>query len=147
MTPDEARSRFHTARVARLATADANGVPHLVPIVFAVEGDAIVTAIDGKPKGGRSLRRLENIEANPAVSVLVDHDDEDWRQLWWARADGHARVVEAGVEADDALAQLRRRYPQYETVSLIGPVIIIQVDRWSGWAATASEQPGDSCEG
>ena len=152
MTPDEARSFFEASRVGRLATADTTAVPHLVPITFAVDGDVIVTAVDGKPKRGTALRRLANIATNPAVSVLVDRYDEDWTQLWWARADGHARILEAGNEIEEALAQLRQRYPQYQAVSLGGPVIVIRVDRWSGWTAAgaetpSSEQPGDSYGG
>ena len=134
MSPHEARARFAQARVARLSSADANGVPHIVPIVFAVNGDRIVTAIDGKPKKDGMLRRLMNIEANPQVSVLVDQYDEDWSRLWWARADGRARVLSDGQEADAALARLRERYPQYRSVGLAGPALVISVDRWSGWA-------------
>lgn len=133
MTPHEARARFAQARIGRLATAGADGVPHIVPIVFAVDADRIVTAIDGKPKTDVVLRRIRNIEANSSVSVLVDHYDEDWSRLWWARADGHARVLGAGPETDAVLDLLRRRYPQYETVPLQGPAVIIEVDRWSGW--------------
>ena len=133
MSPHEARARFAQARVARLASADANGDPRVVPIVFAVDGDRIVTAIDGKPKSGGMLRRLRNIESNPRVSILVDHYDEDWSHLWWARADGHARLLGVGPDADAALSLLRQRYPQYGAVALTGPVLVIGVDRWSGW--------------
>ena len=135
MSPHEARSRFAQARVARLATADANGVPHIVPIVFAVDGDRIVTAIDGKRKRGGALRRVENITVNSRVSVLVDHYDEDWSHLWWVRADGRGRMLSPGADADTALTLLRRRYQHYGTVALTGPVLVIEVDRWSGWTA------------
>lgn len=133
MTPDDARARFAGARVARLATASGDGTPHLVPIVFAVDGDRIVTAIDAKPKRGTMLRRLENIEANPLVSVLVDEYEEDWARLWWVRADGHARVVSSGPEAEDAMTQIRKRYRQYRSVALVGPAIVIDVKHWTGW--------------
>jgi PPOX class probable F420-dependent enzyme len=140
MDAGEVRARFVETPVARLATADASGRPHLVPIVFALVGDDLYSAIDRKPKehigvGGR-LRRLDNIRANPAVSVLVDHYAEDWRQLWWARADGTARIVEAGeAEADRAIAALSDRYPQYRDAVPPGPVIVVTVGRWSGWVA------------
>lgn len=79
MSPGEARARFAAARVARLATADAAGSPHIVPIAFAVEGDTIYSAVDAKPKRTKALRRLANVRANPAVSLLVDHwDEDDW---------------------------------------------------------------------
>jgi PPOX class probable F420-dependent enzyme len=136
MTPDEARRRFAGSRVAHLATADAGGVPHLVPITFAVAGNVIVTAVDAKTKRGGTLRRLANLAANPRVSVLVDRYDADWTRLWWARADGTAQVLEDGSAFDDAVERLRDRYPQYGTVGIIGPVIVIQIDRWSGWTAS-----------
>jgi PPOX class probable F420-dependent enzyme len=136
MTPDEARRRFAGSRVAHLATADAGGAPHLVPITFSVSGDVIVTGVDAKRKRGGMLRRLANLAANPRVSVLVDRYDADWTRLWWARADGTAQVLEDGSAFDDAVERLRDRYPQYGTVGIIGPVIVIQIDRWSGWTAS-----------
>src|SRR5690348_1391752 len=94
MTADEARARFAAARVARLATADASGRPHVVPIVFAVAGDEIVSAVDAKPKRTTALRRLANVRENPRVALLADHYEDDWSALWWVRADGTARVAE-----------------------------------------------------
>ena len=136
MIPDEARQRFADSRVAHLATADAGGVPHLVPITFAVAGDSIVSAIDAKPKRDVALRRIANITVNPRVSVLVDRYDEHWDRLWWARADGTARIVVGGAEFEASVIRLRERYPQYEAVRIIGPVIVIQVARWSSWTAS-----------
>lgn len=130
----EARARFADARVARLATVNRDGQPHIVPIVFALDDDVIYTAIDAKPKSTAALRRLANIAANPAVAVLADHYADDWRQLWWVRADGTARVVEVAV-ADDALHLLTDRYPQYVDEPPPGPVIAIRVARWTGWQA------------
>ena len=121
---------FASARVARLATAGADGVPRLVPIVFAVVGDVIHTAVDAKPKSTRSLRRLANIAAEPRVSVLADHYEEDWSALWWARADGTARIVDFSPEG---LAALTARYPQYRATPPPGPFLEITVDRWSAW--------------
>ena len=134
MTPDEARRRFAGARVARLATCDTTGVPHIVPISFALDGDTIVTAVDAKPKRGTPLRRFANVAANPRVSVLVDEYDEDWTRLWWARADGRASVLDGGEALEDALALLRARYAQYADAGPIGPAMLIRVDRWSGWS-------------
>jgi PPOX class probable F420-dependent enzyme len=129
---DWARERFAAARVARLATVDDHGQPHVVPIVFALERATIYSAVDAKPKSSTALRRLANIAANPQVSVLVDHYDDDWTQLWWARADGPARVQDDG---GPALALLSERYAQYRDVPPAGPFISIQVRRWSGWSA------------
>jgi PPOX class probable F420-dependent enzyme len=121
---------FATARVARLATVDATGAPHVVPMVFAVVGDRIHTAVDSKPKRTRALRRLANIAAEPRVTVLADHYDEDWTRLWWVRADGTARVHDGDAEA---LAALTARYPQYREAAPAGPFIEITVARWSSW--------------
>jgi PPOX class probable F420-dependent enzyme len=132
LTAAQARERFAAARVARLATADAGGRPHVVPIVFAVEGERVYIAVDAKPKRTTALRRLANVRENPAVSLVVDHYDEAWEALWWARADGTGRVLEAeDAEARHAVALLRKRYPQQRAV---GAVLAVNVERWSGWA-------------
>jgi PPOX class probable F420-dependent enzyme len=132
MGSEQARELFQTARVARLATVSTDGSPHLVPIVFAVDGSMIYTAVDHKPKRTTALRRLTNIAAEPRVSVLADHYADDWTQLWWVRADGQARVLES---APEALARLTERYSQYRSEPPPGPVIAIDVERWSGWSA------------
>lgn len=126
-------ARFAAAPVARLATVTPDRRPHVVPIVFAVDGPVIYTAVDGKPKSSSRLQRLANIEANPRVSVLVDHYADDWSQLWWVRADGVASVASAGVECSRGLELLRAKYPQYESVPLDGPVIAVAVEKWSSW--------------
>ncbi|HVW46965.1 MAG TPA: TIGR03668 family PPOX class F420-dependent oxidoreductase [Solirubrobacterales bacterium] len=134
MTPEEARDRFAGARLARLATADAAGRPHLVPIAFVVAGETIYSAVDAKPKRTRALRRLANVRVNPAVSLLVDHwDEDDWAALWWVRADGQGRVLEADdPEARRAAGLLRERYPRQRDA---GEVLAVDVTGWSGWAA------------
>jgi len=131
----EARARFADARVARLATVSAAGVPHLVPITFAVLGERIVFVIDDKPKSTTRLRRLDNIAARPSVCVLADEYDDDWRRLWWARADGTATVLTADVQAIDALAA---RYLPYRERRPGGPVVSIEVITWTGWAAAGT---------
>jgi PPOX class probable F420-dependent enzyme len=138
VTPDEARARFAVARVARLATADAAGRPHLVPIAFAVAGDTIYSAVDAKPKRTRALRRLANVRENPAASLLVDHwDEDDWAALWWVRADGRGRVLDPeDPEARRAVELLRERYPAQRDA---GEVLAVEVERWSGWAAAAGQ--------
>ena len=136
LDPDDARSRFAGARVARLATAGGDGRPHLVPVVFALSGDEVLVAVDGKPKRHRRLRRIANIEANPAVSLLVDHYADDWSALWWVRADGTARVDDTADTLERARGLLGERYPQHRADPPDGPVIVTTVTRWSGWSAT-----------
>ncbi|MFF7308135.1 TIGR03668 family PPOX class F420-dependent oxidoreductase [Streptomyces sp. NPDC008137] len=133
-TDAELRSRFTQAKVLRLGTADAEGKPHLVPATFAVVGDAVAIAVDHKPKRHSNLKRLRNIEENPAVTLLVDHFDADWDRLWWVRADGEACVIdnELAGELVDALVD---KYEQYREQRPAGPVIKILVSRWSGWSA------------
>jgi PPOX class probable F420-dependent enzyme len=136
VTPEDARRRFASARVARLATADASGRPHIVPMVFAVAGETIYSAVDAKPKRTTALRRLANVAANPRVAVLVDHYDDDWTRLWWARAEGAGRIVAAEApEGRDAVARLARRYEQYRRDPPAGPVLAIDVERWTAWSA------------
>lgn len=130
----EARDRFTGSPVARLATADKAGVPHVVPITFVVDGDVIVFAIDHKPKRTTKLRRLRNISENPAVSVIVDHYADDWSSLWWARADGWAELRESGDSRQMAVELLRQKYRQYEAASPPEAVVAIHVTTWSGWA-------------
>lgn len=134
LDPERSRERFEAARVARLATVDA-AAPHLVPVVFAIDGDTVVIAIDHKPKARRDVRRLANIRANPAVSLLVDHYDEDWTTLWWVRVDGTAEVVEDPAAMAAPIDLLVAKYPQYREIRPAGPVIAVRIDRWRGWAA------------
>jgi PPOX class probable F420-dependent enzyme len=136
VTPEQARQRFADARVARLATVDADGRPHLVPMVFALAGSTIYSAVDAKPKRSTSLRRLANIAANPRVAVLVDRYDDDWDALWWVRADGSGRILDAAEqEARDAIARLVARYSPYRARPPRGPVFAIDVTHWSSWSA------------
>ncbi len=134
MDEREARSRFAAGRVARLATVRPDGSPHLVPVVFALDGSTVVFAVDDKPKGTRELQRLANIRADPRVSVLVDHYDDDWPSVWWVRADGRARVVDAGPALDRAVALLAEKYPQYGASPPPGPIVLIDVGTWRWWS-------------
>ncbi len=138
MTADEARRLFAQQRVARLATVDASGRPHLVPIAFALEDDVVFSAVDAKPKRTKALRRLDNVRRNPRVALLADHYDDDWSKLWWVRADGSASVhAAADRQAARALELLLERYSQYRAEPPGGPVLAIAVERWSGWRARA----------
>jgi PPOX class probable F420-dependent enzyme len=135
-SPGEARRRFGTARVARLATVSGDGRPHLVPCTFALDGDSIYVAVDHKPKTSTNLKRLRNIAANPRVAMLADRYDEDWQALWWARADGEASVLAEPAAMSRPVRLLSERYSQYADRPPGGPVIAISVTAWSGWSAS-----------
>lgn len=128
------RARVAEARVGRLATVTAEGRPHAVPCCYALVDDTVVTAVDAKPKSTTHLRRLDNVRANPAATLLVDHyDDRDWGQLWWVRVDGRARVVASGDEREAALDLLADKYPQYRERRPPGAVLVVDRLRWRGW--------------
>ena len=129
------------ARVARLATVDDSGAPHLVPVCYATDGHAYYSPIDQKPKrtppGG--LRRLRNIRANPRVALLIDHYEEDWRRLRWVMVQGRAQLLEAGAEWMQARDLLEAKYPQYRLMRIgeTAPMIKIVPERVLDWSATA----------
>jgi PPOX class probable F420-dependent enzyme len=120
--------------VARLATIDPDGRPHLVPIVFAVHGDTLYSAVDRKPKRSQRLRRIENARLRPDVTILVDHYEDDWSRLWWIRLRGRARVLDEGEERERALNLLREKYPQYRADPLDGPVLAVDVTETREWS-------------
>jgi PPOX class probable F420-dependent enzyme len=129
------RHRIAESRVARLATVDADGRPHLVPIVFALARDTLYSAVDAKPKRSQTLRRIENARRRPHVTVLIDHYDDDWTRLWWVRLRGDARVLDAGEEAADALALLAAKYEQYRKAAPGLPVLAIDITELRAWGA------------
>jgi coenzyme F420-0:L-glutamate ligase / coenzyme F420-1:gamma-L-glutamate ligase len=127
------------ARVARLATADARGTPHVIPVCFAFDGGTIYTAIDEKPKrtSPRGLRRVRNIMANPQVALVVDHYAEDWRRLRYVLVRGTAIILDRGTEHRRAIARLREKYRQYRTMRLEGrPVMKILPLTIAAWEAS-----------
>jgi PPOX class probable F420-dependent enzyme len=122
--------------VAHLATADGDGVPHVVPVCFTILENTVYIAIDQKPKSGdsRALKRIQNIAANPSVALIVDHYEDDWQQLAWVMLRGTAEVLESGDEREAAHTLLRQRYKQYEGMDFLGlPMIAIRIARASSW--------------
>jgi PPOX class probable F420-dependent enzyme len=133
------RKILKEARVARLATIDANGGPHLVPVCFAYDGERLYTAIDHKPKRvpAERLARLQNIGAEPHVALLIDQYDEDWTRLWYILIRGSAKLLPepADTERTEAIHQLRVKYSQYTHKMLTddAPVICITPERITTW--------------
>lgn len=130
------RVQLGAAPVARFATVRPDGAPHIVPITFAIANETLVHAVDFKPKKTPKLQRLENLRANPAVSVLIDEYADDWSALWWVRIDGTAEIVEDGPKFADAIDALVAKYPQYRDNVPCGPVIRVQPSGWRAWRAS-----------
>jgi PPOX class probable F420-dependent enzyme len=136
MLSDMERLFLTNQRVAHLATADRDAVPHVVPVCFAMSNDTLYITIDAKPKRSLStpLKRLKNITQNPAVSVVVDHYEEDWGQLGWVMLRGLAEILIDGSEHDQAQALLRSRYPQLKRMHIAQlPVIAVRIASATSW--------------
>ncbi len=137
MLPSAEQTEFLAAqRVGRLATADARGNPHVVPVCFAIAGDTLYITIDEKPKraSDRPLKRLRNMMDNPSTAFVADRYDEDWTRLGWVMLRGRAEVLHDGQEHDHAQTLLRQRYPQYRSMQLAElPVIALRIERATGW--------------
>jgi len=140
MLSDDARRFLDHCRVAHLATADRRAVPHAVPVCFAMSGDTLYITIDEKPKRqpATGLKRLRNIDENPAVALVVDRYDEDWTLLGWVMLHGHAEILGEGTEHDAAQALLRSRYPQLAAMQIAHqPVIAVRIERTTSWGNLA----------
>lgn len=135
MAEFDAVEMFAAAPAATLATVNPDGAPHLVPVVFALHHETVYTAVDAKRKSTQRLRRLANIDADPRVCLIADNYSDDWSQLWWVRADGVATVHHSGDQMATGYGALRQKYPQYQRLALDGPVISVEVRRWSSWQA------------
>jgi PPOX class probable F420-dependent enzyme len=142
---DDARAFLDRHAVAHLATADAGGAPHVVPLCYARLGDVLYFVADDKPKrhGPRALRRLANIAANPRVALVVDDYDDGWQQLAYLLVHADAQVVDDADEYADALAALRARYAPYRTMPLAPhthPMVRLQPRRWHLWRMADAAQ-------
>ena len=133
------RAFLDAQRIAHLATADADGAPHVVPVCFAVAGANAYVTLDDKPKraGRGPLKRLRNIAENPRVALVADrYDDRDWSRLGWVLLRGRAEIVHSGREHAKAQRLLRRRYAQMRAMALEEhPVIAIRIERVASWGA------------
>lgn len=134
-----AQDRFlRSARTGHLATADATGQPHVIPVCYVFDGESVYSVLDAKPKTTplRQLRRVRNILANPRVSLVVDHYEEDWTSLQYVMVTGDAGLLESGEEWARAIVMLREKYPQYQQMDLAqSPVIKIVPSRFVPWSS------------
>ena len=131
--PEEAWQRLRTAKVARLATVTPRDRPHIVPCCFALESQVIYSGVDGKPKSGRALQRVANLRSRSFFTLIVDHYDENWSELWWVRVDGRGRIVDDDHERDKAVRLLTEKYPQYRDVPIPGPVLALDIEAVTSW--------------
>jgi PPOX class probable F420-dependent enzyme len=145
MLSDEERRFLDGRRVGHLATADAQGAPHVVPVCFALGEDTLYITIDEKPKGNpRRLKRLRNILDNPRAAFVGDRYADDWSRLGWVMLRGAAEILDTanGPEHGRAQALLRARYPQYRTMALDAlPVIAIRIERVTSWGDLSVDRP------
>lgn len=135
METADLRRRFARSPVARLATVRPDGGPHVVPVVFAAVENAVYWAVDAKPKRTLQLQRLANLRREPRCALLVDHYEDDWSRLWWIRADGVAAVVDDPPVTHPGIAALVERHAQYRAQPPVGPLVLVTVERWSGWSS------------
>ncbi len=136
--PEAIEAFIRSSRVARMATVDAAGCPHIVPICYAYDGSRFYSAVDEKPKRVEPglLRRLVNIRANPQICLIIDEYDEDWSRLRFVIIHGTAGIEPAGAEHAQAVNLLRKKYPQYQTMALaegVNPVIVITPTKIISW--------------
>jgi PPOX class probable F420-dependent enzyme len=127
-----------SARIAHLATADAKGQPHVIPICFVFDGKNFYSSVDEKPKrvSPRKLKRITNIRENPNVSLVIDRYEEDWRKLAYILVFGNAQIVLSGKKYLKAIRLLRKKYPQYQTMAIDErPMIVIKPEKGIGWGA------------
>lgn len=129
---------IRSARVAHLATADAQGQPHVIPICFVYDGKNFYSPIDEKPKRAapQKLRRLRNITANPKVAIVIDHYNEDWNRLTYVLVFGKAKITVRGANHRNAVKLLRKKYPQYRSMAIDRrPLIVIRLKKLTSWTA------------
>ena len=130
-----------STRVGHLATSDAEGAPHVIPVCFTTDGRFIYSVLDQKPKRAAltRLRRIRNIQANPQVTLLIDHYEEDWNRLWYMMVAGRAELLLEGGERVSAITILREKYPQYREMDIdLNPVIKISPTRVISWRADSA---------
>ena len=135
MLSERQRRFLDHSRVGHLATADAQGAPHLIPVCYAVEGTSLYITVDEKPKRRDiPLKRVRNILDNPQATFVVDRYDEDWSRLGWVMLRGSAEILEGGPEHDRAQALIVARYPQLRQMHIAElPVIALRIARATDW--------------
>ena len=136
MLTDQVRGFLHHHRVARFATAEPNGQPHVVPICYVVSDNSVYFTIDKKPKQltDKPLKRIRNLQNNPHVALVVDRYEDDWTQLGWVMVQGDAALLDDGEEHTKAQRLLKARYPQLHGMQINDlPVIAVRIKHVVSW--------------
>ena len=136
MLTDQVRGFLHNHRVARFATAEPSGQPHVVPICYAVSDNSVYFTIDKKPKQltDKPLKRIRNLQNNPHVALVVDRYEDDWTQLGWVMVQGDAALLDDGDEHTKAQRLLKARYPQLHGMQINDlPVIAVRIKHVVSW--------------
>jgi PPOX class probable F420-dependent enzyme len=141
------REILESGRVARMATVDETGKPHIVPICYAFVSGLIYTPIDKKPKSVtvNTLGRIKNIRSNPYVSFVIDKYYEDWNRLYYLKITARASLLDRGEEYENSLMSLSEKYSQYRDMDLLNlglPVIKILPLRIISWGDVTSGSKG-----
>lgn len=133
--PGWARDLLRTARSAHLGLIDGDGRPRVLPVTYAVCGEAFVTAVDHKPKSveGRDLARVRWLRERQAAALTIDRYDDDWSRLAWVQALGDAEVLDEPPPG--AREELAARYAQYAERPPGGPFIRLPPHRFVHWRA------------
>ena len=134
------------ARVARLATVNSEGKPHLVPVVFAYDREHYYIPIDEKtkqrPSKPEKLKRVKNIQANPNIALLIDEYNEDWTKLYFVMIQGRASLIsnKKGEQENELLLLLEKahkllaeKYHQYQKIGIGEYIIIIYPQKIVTW--------------
>jgi len=137
--PETVAVKLAEARVARLATIQPNGQPHVLPVCFVFDQGQFLTALDRKPKRvpPENLARVRNLQAHPEAALIIDHYSEDWNELWYVLVHGHADMIPptASAEHGRAIQKLRAKYPQYSGSMLPAEALVIRItpERMTWW--------------
>ena len=131
------------ARVARLATANSESEPHLVPVVFVFDGSHFFIPIDEKRKTSKpeKLKRVTNINENPNVALLIDEYSEDWTKLAFVMIQGKASIASKSLQntqLQEAHKKLMTKYPQYQKIGLGEMCIMIKPEKIASWRNSSS---------
>ncbi|HKT21643.1 MAG TPA: pyridoxamine 5'-phosphate oxidase family protein [Nitrososphaerales archaeon] len=89
--------------VCRLATASKDAVPHVVPVIYALDGEAVVIAID------YGTKKLKNLRENRNVALVVD----EYRPNKAVMIEGTCEILEKGKEYLRLLRILFDRFEYY----------------------------------